>query len=134
MTPESYVAQLACQLNAGHYHLIAERFSLPMPIFIGKSTAVATTGSDVWGFLQGLHALIRASGHLDVTARLISVELPQRNRFRLWTDWTGEGPGGSRPLFRSICYNNGAIGQHKTEMIRFEDLGWPQLARMARAA
>ena len=134
MTPEAYVAQLAQRLNAGHYHLIAEGFALPMPIFIGKATAVANTAEDVWGFLQGLHALIRASGHVRVVPRLVSVELPQRNRFRLWTDWTGEGPAGRRRLYRTICYNTGEIGHHQTEMLRFEELGWPQLARVARAA
>lgn len=134
MQPEAYVAQLGHHLNAGHYHLVAESFALPMPIYIGKTTAIAATAEDVWGFLQGLHALIRASGHQRVVPRLVSVELPQRNRFRLWTDWSGEGAAGSRLLYRTICYNSGEIGRHKTEMVRFEELGWPQLARMARAA
>ncbi|MBE2275161.1 MAG: hypothetical protein IAE87_02570 [Rhodobacteraceae bacterium] len=134
MCPESQIAQLAQHLNDRQYRPITDALAMPIPIYIGNATVIARTPRDVWAFLQALQAMIQTSGFRRVKPKVVSVEIPRRDRFRTWVDWSGEGATRKRVLFRTVCYNSGTFSAHKTEMVRFEEMDWPLLTRMMRAA
>ncbi len=133
MSPESHIARVAHHLNSRRYRQIADAVAMPIPIYIGNAIVIVRTPRDVRAFLHGLCSRIRISGYRRVVPKVVSVETPRHKRFRIWTDWTGEGPKRKRVLFRTVCYNSGTFGAHKVEMIRFEEMGLPLMMRRLRA-
>lgn len=135
MSPQDHLDWMADLLCAGRYDLMAQSYAFPMPVYVDDRRQVVCDAAQMWPMFQTLHALLRASGHTGVRPRMVSVELPRRGRFRLWTDWIGLREGAETvPLFRTLCYNAGTHASFRTEMLRFEGLALPQLTEIVLAA
>jgi hypothetical protein len=134
---ESHVARLAEHFSAGRYDLLAECYSYPLPIYLDGRLTVAPDPRAVWSFFQTLHSCLAARGMPELAGRVLSVELPTRGRFRVWTEWTCFGPGGSRPVMRTVCFNRdeqAAEDAFLTEMLEIDSTDEMPLAQMLRAA
>lgn len=134
MTPAAHLETLARHLVAGRYDLLADRYAFPLPVYVDTERRVVDHAAQLWPMYQGLHALLRAGGFSDLQPRLASIELPRRERFRMWTDWLGLRDG-SRPetLFSTLCYNEGSHTEFRSVMLQFDTRSWPQLSQVLAA-
>lgn len=135
MPLQEHLDWLAEQLLIGRYDRVADCYAFPLPFYVDDKRRILCDAGQLWPVFQTLHALLRAGGYSGLRPRLVSVELPRRGRFRLWTDWVGLRDGAeTAPLFRTLCYNAGTHEAFRTEMLRFETLSLPQLNEIVLAA
>lgn len=134
MIAEDYIARIAEAFSNGRYDILLDSFDYPLPIYINRSAATAIGRAETWSFLQALHGMIRAKGFHVVAGRLISIELPQRDRFRMWVDWFGVENGRHELLFKTICYNVGSHDVHRTEMIFLQSQVLAEIEQLVKAA
>lgn len=134
MTAEDYISKFSREFSTGRYDALVTNYDYPLPIYINRTAAVANNPRDAWSFFQSLHGLIRAHGYDALSGRVVSVELPQRQRFRLWVEWSGVEGARSDVLFKSICYNVGTHGAHRTEMFTLESKALQNIEQLLKAA
>jgi len=131
---EDYIARISEAFSNGRYDILLDSFDYPLPIYINRSAATAIGRAETWSFLQALHGMIRAKGFQVVSGRLISIELPQRDRFRMWVDWFGVGNGQHELLFKTICYNVGSHDAHRAEMLFLQSQVLAEIEQLVKAA
>lgn len=134
MIAEDYIARISEAFSNGRYDILLENFDYPLPIYINRSAAAAISRAETWSFLQALHGMIRARGFKTLAGRVVSVELPQRDRFRMWVDWFGFDAGRADLLFKTICYNVGSHAEHRTEMCSLQSQVLAEIEQLVKAA
>jgi hypothetical protein len=134
MSPDDYISSLSQAFSTGRYDALVEHYRFPMPIYVNRSATVANGRDDAQGFYRALHRLVRAQGYETLSGRIVSVELPKRNRFRLWAEWSGVDGARRELLFRSVCFNAGTFGNHRTEMLTLESRKLPGIESLLEAA
>jgi hypothetical protein len=134
MSPASHIAHLASHFTAGRYEMLTDIYRFPLPVYLDGTPSVLGRPRDLWAFFQLLHARLTAAGLPELEGRLISVELPRKGRFRIWADWTGNGPLGSQPVMKTLCFNRGSHEDHATEMVQITTATQMPLAALLRAA
>jgi hypothetical protein len=125
LTPPHQVTAdlLAAALSAGRYDLLVEDCTFPMTVFIEGRSRVFATERELWAFYQGIHSSLRAAGFQRVTARVTAEDLPRGGRYRVWTDWIGQGPGKiATTVAATICYCSHKTHLPVTEMVEFTRL------------
>lgn len=134
MSPSQCLNTLARQLVSGRYDLLAAHYVFPLPVYIDTECRVVGQAAQIWPFFQTLHAQLRADGYGDLEPRLMSIELAQKARFRMWVDWKGLRTGAEPALlFRTLCYNEGTHADFRSVMVRFDTQPWPQLSQALAA-
>lgn len=113
---------------------LARSFAYPLPIFMGRRTALAHTAADVEGLWRNLRVLARAGGYRRLVPRIVASELPRDGRFRLWVDWTGEGERDAMPLFRTILFAESTRDAQVIQMVEVRVLSRRPGRRGRRAA
>lgn len=134
MTPRTHIEDLSRHLLAGRYDLVAATYAFPLPVTVDDHRGEVTGPAQLWPMFQGLHALLRAGRFDALVPELVSVELAQGGKFRMWSDWSGKR--GSAPpvlLFRTECLNAGTHAAFRTVAVRFDTRPWPQLSRVLAA-
>lgn len=134
MSADDYIASLSQAFSNGRYDVLVEHYRFPMPIYVNRNATVTNGRDEAQGFYRALHGLIRAQGYETLSGRVVSVELPQRNRFRLWAEWSGVDGTRCEVLFRSVCFNAGSLGDHRTEMLTVESRRLPDIESLLEAA
>ena len=142
MTVDNQISQVERALAAGRYDEIVANYDFPLPIYVNGVATVIATRPAAESFYQALHALIEAQGYGQISGRAVSVELPKRGRFRVWTEWSGVALDGARDaalgqaqvLYQSLCYNVLTEGGHRTEMVTLESRALREIERLLIAA
>lgn len=134
MTVDLQIAQMSRAFTAGRYEEMVARYTFPMPIYVNRAAVILKDRKDGWTFFHTLHNYLAERGFTGIDGRVLSVELPRRGRFRLWTDWTGTGSETAEVLFRTVCFNAGSYADHRTEMLALETRKLPDIERLLEAA
>ena len=133
MSAAATLKLLASRIDARAGDPLARSFAYPLPIFMGRRTAIAQTAAEVGVLWRNLRVLARAGGYRRLVPRLVASELPRDGRFRLWVDWTGEGEGDARPLFRTILFAESTRDAQVIQMVEVRVLS-RRLGRRGRRA
>jgi hypothetical protein len=126
MPTQDIADQIASHLTEGRYDRLTEHYRYPLPVSHVRGFSLVSTPQQIWAFYQGLHASLRANDLPRVSAQVTAEELPVRDRFRVWTDWTGHAKDGRAHCFaRTICYKQDCKPLPKIHMLEFLNLELP---------
>ena len=125
--PRQVVADLrAAALSSGRYDLMVTEYAYPLTVYIGDQQHQFAGPDDVWAFYQSFHSAMNAQGYDRMTARVTAEDLPRAGRFRVWTEWFGEGSKMARNcIAATICYCSVVPTGVITEMIEFTRVALP---------
>lgn len=134
MTVDDQISRAGRALGAGRYDQIVAHYAFPLPIYVNGVAAVIATRPAAEAFYHALHGLIEAQGYGQFHGRAVSVELPKRGRFRVWTDWSGQIEGRAQVLYQTVCYNALTETGHRTEMVTMESRALRDIERLLALA
>ena len=113
-------------ISTGNYAALGKLYDYPLPMMIGGTYRVVRSEPEVWGFYQTLHAALLAAGSQRLTAIVTQEESAREGRFRVWTDWYGDGPlGQTGRIAETLCYYSGTGADPLVEMVEFLKLDLP---------
>lgn len=116
-------------LNTGRYDLLVSEYAFPLTVYLPGRPPLQASPQLVWGFYQSFHSALVAGGFDRLAARVTAEALPSGGRRRLWTDWTGVGPGRVPFLVaQTVCYSRISGGDDRTELLEFTRLDLPVLS------
>ena len=129
-TPRQVVADFrAAALSSGRYDLMVNEYCYPLTIYLDGVPTVVQGPSDVWAFYQSFHSAMLAEGFDRLTARVTAEDLPRSGRFRVWTEWSAQGPKKMQTIIAStICYCTQLTSGEATEMLEFTKLALSVMA------
>ena len=129
LTPRQVVADLrAAALSSGRYDLMTTEYAYPLTVYIDGEPLLLQGPADSWAFYQTFHSAMRADGFDRMTAKVTAEDIPRGGRFRVWTEWFGEGQAHARTrIAATICYCSVVSYGVLTEMIEFTAVSLPLL-------
>ncbi len=129
MPSDRHVGQRAIKhiLAARSPSEIARCFIFPMPTQIGQHLHIYTTAQEL---ADGYAQLAQAKAQKGLTlfhSRIVAIELPRNNRFRVWIDWLYTDQDGNPATGdRSIYFCSTLRGHAAVEMIQCQPPSNPQ--------